>query len=284
MSEPVPPLLTPHAERLPLEAALAHYAEHGYARLGKVLSPGGLAWLRERALDLMLGRVAYRGLFFQMDATTGRYEDAPIGLGWQGPSLDYRKLEKLEKDPRFRAWIESPLFERIARALIGDQVVIYRAILFNKGAGAGSDIPWHQDAGGLWGLSHDPELQIWTALDDAPEEGGCLEFLPGSQHGGLASPLGGVVSRDRVASANAAERATPVSVEAGEALLIHNRVWHRSGRNRPGQRRLAFSVCYMSASTRCLRTRKAPREFFPVFRERNAAHGDLGVKAAPQRR
>ena len=134
MPDSVPQLLTPHAERLPLDAALAHYAEHGYARLGKVLSADGLAWLRERAEDLMLGRVVYPGLFFQMDASTGRYEDAPIGLGWQGPSLDYRKLEKLEKDPRFCAWIESPLFERIASALIADEVVIYRAILFNKGA------------------------------------------------------------------------------------------------------------------------------------------------------
>ena len=25
-----------------------------------------------------------------------------------------------------------------------------------------------QDGGRLWGLSRDPELQIWTALDDAP--------------------------------------------------------------------------------------------------------------------
>ena len=50
-------------------------------------------------------------VFFQLDASTGKYEDAPIGLGWQGPSLAYRKLEKLEKDPRFCAWL-SRLFRR----------------------------------------------------------------------------------------------------------------------------------------------------------------------------
>ena len=57
----------------------------------------------------MLGCVSYPVLFFQLYAPTGRYEDAPLGLGWQGPSLDYRKLEKLELDPRFRAWLENEL-------------------------------------------------------------------------------------------------------------------------------------------------------------------------------
>ena len=246
-------------------APLAEWAAHGYARLGPVLSPQGLEALRERAEDLMLGRVSDPGLFFQLDSTTGRYEDAPIGLGWQGPSLAYRKLEKLEKDSRFCAWLSNPLFERIARTVIQDSVVIYRALLFNKGASAGSDIPWHQDGGSLWGLSEEPLLQIWTALDDAPLDGGCLEFIPGSHARGLATPLGGVVPKDQVAAADAARHSTPVPVRAGEALLIHNQVWHRSGKNRAGQRRLGFSVCYMSASTRCLRKRRAPREFFQVF-------------------
>jgi phytanoyl-CoA hydroxylase len=258
-------MLIPETAQVELALALADLEQHGYARLGRVLSSEGLLALRERADDLMLGRVSYPGLFFQHDALNGKYEDAPIGLGWQGPSLAYRKLEKLEKDPRFCAWLSNPLFERVVRARIPGGVVIYRAILFNKGAHGGSDIPWHQDGGSLWGLSQEPELQIWTALDDAPREGGCLEFLPGSHVWGLASPLGGVVPSQQVLAAEAARRATAVPVLAGEALLIHNRVWHRSGRNRPGQARRAFSVCYMSDSTRCLRKKRAPREFFRVF-------------------
>jgi phytanoyl-CoA hydroxylase len=261
-------MLIPGAEQLDLTAPLAHLAEHGYARLGKVLDADGLASLRERAEDLMLGRVTYPGLFFQLDAETGKYEDAPIGLGWQGPSLAYRKLEKLEKDPRFLQWIENPLFEAVARARIGGPVVLYRAILFNKGIPGGSDIPWHQDGGKLWGLSQDPELQIWTALDDAPVDGGCLEVLPGSHVGGLVTPLGGVVPQDKVAAGQANERAVPLPAEAGEVVLVHNKLWHRSGRSRTGKRRLAFSICYMSAETRCLRKKRAPRVFFPVFAPR----------------
>jgi hypothetical protein len=245
--------------------ALAHYDAHGYARLGRLLDDAGLEALRTRTGDLMLGRVTYPGLFFQMDAATGRYEDAPLGLGWQGPSLAYRKLEKLEKDPLFLAWLENPAFERLVKARIPGPVVIYRAIVFSKGEAGGSNLPWHQDGGQLFGLTREPDLQIWTALDDAPEDGGCIEVVPGSHKGGIARQLGGLVPKDMLEAAGAEERRVLLPVKAGECLLIHNHVWHRSGRSQTGRMRRAFSTCYMSAETRCTR-KKNPRVFPKVFR------------------
>ena len=258
-------MLLPGADALDLTAPLAHLKEHGYATLGRVLSDEGIAALRERTDDLMLGRVVYPGFFFQLDATSGKYEDAPLGIGWQGPSLDYRKLEKLEKDDRFLTWLSNPLFERIVRAQIDGDVVLYRAILFNKNKTGGSEIPFHQDGGKLWGLSQDPFVQIWTALDDAPLDGGCLEVVPGTHRSGVASPLGGVVPAAMVEAQHAVARAIALPSKAGEVILLHNHVWHRSGRSQPGNQRRGFSVCYMSGETKCLRKRHAPRTFFPVF-------------------
>jgi len=248
-----------------IEAALEHFEQHGWARLGKVMPAETVAALCARAEDLMLGRVVYPGMFFQMDSPTGRHEDAPLGLGWQGPSLGYRKLEKLELDPLFLAWIKNPLYEQIARRRIVGAISLYRCILFNKAAGGGSDIPWHQDGGKLWGLSEDPHLQLWTALDDAPLDGGCLEVVPGSHAWGLATPLGGVVPDDRVLEREAEARALPLPAAAGETLLVHNLIWHRSKRTRTGQRRLGLSVCFMSGAVRCLRKKRQPRQFFRVF-------------------
>lgn len=248
-----------------LPRALADFEARGYARIGRALSDEGLAALRARADDLMLGRVVWPGLFFQHESESGRYEDLPYGKGWEGPSLDYRKLEKLEKDPLFLAWIQNPLFERIARALIQGDIAIYRATLFNKPAWGGSPLPWHQDGGSFWGLDREPTLQIWTALDDAPEGGGCLEVVEGSHRGGLATPLGGVIPAEVVRAAGAEERAVPVPARAGEVLLIHNHLWHRSGPSRTGKPRRALTICYMSAATRCLRKRRAPRVFTRVF-------------------
>jgi hypothetical protein len=254
------------AVEMDLAGALAQLDAEGYAHLGPVLAEEGLAALRERAEDLMLGRVPDPGLFFQLDARTGEYADG--GLGWRGPSLAYRKVERLERDARFLAWIENPLFERVARARIPGGICLYRAILFNKGEPGGGAIRWHQDGGTLWGLSQEPELQVWTALDDAPEGGGCLEVVPGSHRLGLARPMGGVIPDAQLLAHDAEARAVPVPARAGDVVLLHNQLWHRSGPARPGHRRLGLSICYMSAATRCLRKKHAPREFFRVFEGR----------------
>ncbi|WP_394839961.1 phytanoyl-CoA dioxygenase family protein [Pendulispora rubella] len=248
-----------------VESAIAHFLEHGYARLGKIADEATLEALRQRANALMLGEIQIPGLFFQLDSHTGEYEDLTYGLGYQGPSLDYRKLEKLERDPLYLAWIENPIFERIARAVIGDDVVIYRAIVMNKSATGGSPLPWHQDGGRFWGLDREPTLQIWTALDDAPLESGCVEVLPGSHRRGLVTPLGGVVGENFVQEHHANDSAVPLPAAAGEVILLHNQLWHRSGRNTTGRPRRAFSVCYMDAATRCLRKKRAPRTFTRVF-------------------
>ena len=101
-----------------------------------------------------------------------------------------------------------PLAQRLAKILgriektevpVGTlDITLYRAFLMNKHAGGGSDLPWHQDGGEFWGLDRDPSLQIWTALDDAPFGGGCVEVLPGTHRGGLATPLGGVVPANKL--------------------------------------------------------------------------------------
>jgi phytanoyl-CoA hydroxylase len=255
-----------------LADVLRHYDEHGWARVGKVVPDAMLAQLRARLDAIMLGEVVHAGLFFQHDGPTGRYEDVPIGQGWQGPSRAYRKIEKLELDPLFRAYMAHPFFERVVRARISGAVALYRAIAMTKAESGGSHLPWHQDGGTFWGLDRDPDLQIWTALDDAPEDGGCLEFVPGTHRLGLATPLGGVIPADVLARERAEERRLLVPARAGEILLIHNYVWHRSGRARVGHARRAFSVCYMSAATRCLRKKRAPRAFVRLF---EAPEGNL---------
>jgi hypothetical protein len=259
MSEPVP--------EDTIREAVAHYREHGWARLGRIADEETLEALRERADAIMMGEVVYEGMFFQHDSASGRYEDLAYGEGWCGPSLAYRKVEKLEKDPRYLAWLSNDLFRRVAQQVYeeAEGIALYRAFLMNKHAGGGSDLPWHQDGGKFWGLDRDPVLQVWTALDDAPLDGGCLEVVDGTHVAGLATPLGGVVPKDHVERADADERALALPTAAGEVVLIHNHLWHRSGRTRLGKPRRGLSVCYMDAATQCRRKKRAPREFFRVW-------------------
>jgi len=258
-------LLDPAAEHIDLEPVLETFRTQGFARLGRIASDEALDRLRLRADDLMHGRVTHDALFFQRDAENGLYEDLPYGRGFQGPSLQYRKIEKLEHDPVFRAWLENAMFERVARAVLGDEVFVLRAMLMTKPAMGGTPLPWHQDSGRFWGITRDPCLQLWTALDDAPREAGCVEVFPGSHHDGLASPQGGVVPKAIVEARAAEAAAHALPARAGEVFLIHNLVWHRSGVNVTNSPRRAFSVCFVDPTVRCTRTRKAPRQFPRVF-------------------
>ncbi|MFO0660359.1 MAG: phytanoyl-CoA dioxygenase family protein [Polyangiaceae bacterium] len=252
-------------ESTDIAAIVEHFVAHGYARVGQIATDETVSALQQRTDDLMMGRVVHEGLFFQHDSETGRYDDLPYGKGWEGPSLNYRKLEKLELDPLFREWLRNPLFERIARALLPGSITLYRAAVFNKSARGGSDLPWHQDAGKFWGVDRDPQLQIWTALDDVPVEAGAVEVMPDTHLAGLVTPPGGVVPAERVAAYGHANDVVTLPVRAGESLLIHNLVWHRSGRNFSGHPRRALTLCYMDGKTRCLRKKHAPRQFFEVW-------------------
>lgn len=250
-----------------LDEAMAHYRERGWARLGRLADERTLAELRARADAIMLGEVTYEGLFFQHDTDTGRYEDLAYGKGWEGPSLRYRKIEKLEKDPLFLAWLSNDVFRRVAARVYGAEagISLYRAVLMNKHSGGGTNLPWHQDGGNFWGLDREPSLQIWTALDDAPQGGGCLEVVDGTHEAGLVTPLGGVVPAEHVERAGAEARARALPARAGEVILLHNHVWHRSGRTTLGRPRRAFTACYMDAATQCRRKKRAPRSFFRVW-------------------
>lgn len=258
-------MLKAAANDMDITAALEHFAEHGYARLGVVLDTGGARALARRAEALMRGEIVYPGMFFQHDSDSGRYEDLRFGQGWVGPSLAYRKLEKLELDPLFLGWIRNPLFARIAHAVLGEEVALYRAVLWNKAAHAGTELPWHQDDGKFWGLDRPPVLQIWTALDDAPLQAGCVEVLDGSHRDGLASPEGGTIPRCCLDAAQVESRALPLPVRAGEVILIHNHLWHRSRRNASARPRRALGISYLSGDTACLRRRRAARSFRSVF-------------------
>lgn len=254
-------MLLPEAVALDLDPVRACFAAHGYARLGRVLSDDGLAALRAAADAVMQTRG--EGLFYQPDSPTGAYADLDFGRGWIGPTSAYRKIEGLERDPAFRAWIANPLFERLACAEIPGEVAIYRAVLWNKAVTGGTTLPFHQDGGRFWGIDREASLQIWTALDDGPVEAGCVEVVPGTHRAGLTGPDGGNVPPALLVDVEARVIALPTV--AGESLLLHNHVWHRSGRNQTGSPRRAFTVCYMSADTRCVRKKRAPRTFFRPF-------------------
>ncbi|WP_135555879.1 phytanoyl-CoA dioxygenase family protein [Paenibacillus cymbidii] len=229
----------------------AFYAEHGYVRLGKLLSDAELAGLQTRIDDIMLGKanIAYDKLLMQREADgmSGQTEQT---TGSKGHTLNYRKIQNLELDPLFLAYMTRPLFRSICAGVYGEQTPIacFRAMFMNKPAFHGSVLPYHQDR---WThLDRDPLATVWTALDPATVANGCVTIIPGT-HKRLLNPdhPSGFLT-ERQAELLLAEHAPlPLELAPGEAVLLHNWTIHGSDGNRTAQSRRAFSVCYMDAAT-----------------------------------
>lgn len=236
------------------------FFEEGYVRLGRVISRTALRALCTRIDDIMLGRVMYDGMPMQLDSLTGQYQDVPAqNRTFQEATLAYRRIDQLERDPLFLSYIQHPLFRQIAEQFIGPDVSIFRAMFMNKPADRGTVLPWHQDIGIGWGIDTNPIVTIWTALDEATVANGCMQLIPGSHRYGILNDHHFLPPEQQARYARS-EDSLFLEAEAGEAILLHNYLLHRSGVNTTDHPRRAFSTCYMDAVTRDVQTGAA----FPV--------------------
>ncbi|MEM7125362.1 MAG: phytanoyl-CoA dioxygenase family protein [Chloroflexota bacterium] len=229
-----------------------YFMAQGYLRLGALLDEEALTALQERVDAIMLGQVPYPAMSFQLDGTSSEYHDLlPDTPAHKGATLAYRRITGLELDPLFLTYIQHPLFQAITRRYIGEDVSIFRAMFMNKPAEQGTVLPWHQDVGTGWGLDRNPTITIWTALDDATVANGCMQIVPGSHQLGILNPNHYVSEADQ-AQYTREQDMIDLEVAAGETILLHNFLLHRSGVNRTKMPRRALSVAYMDAETKAV--------------------------------
>ncbi len=242
---------------------LATFHAQGFLRLGRVVDDAGLAGLQQRIDDIMLGRVRHPDFMMQLDSTTGDYGDLGAQTpGFKGPTLAYRKIEGLERDARFLAYMRQDVIRDLCMRLVGPEIAIYRSMFMNKPARQGTLLPWHQDGGTGWNLSLDPIITIWLALDPATVANGCVEVIPGSHRLGLLRPQGHVIGAELEERHCRPGTSAFMELQPGEAVLLHNWLLHRSDRNATDQARRGFSVCLMDAATR---KRDEPELRYPIL-------------------
>ena len=227
--------------------------EEGYLHLGRTLDESQLRALQLRINEVMLGTadLDYDQTLMQLDPRTAHTEKLPPQTrGHKGSTLCYRKIEELEFDSLFLAYLQRPLFKAICAEVYGPEVPIacMRAMFMNKPAHHGSELAWHQDR---WNrFDRNPLVTVWTALDQCSVHNGCLQIVPRS-HRSIINPDrdGGFITPEQREEVLATLKPLFLELEAGEAVLLHNHTLHTSATNNTAQSRRAFSVCYMEAAT-----------------------------------
>ena len=149
-------------------------------------------------LDLL--REHYDALFAKKRGTIGEgmRNLAVVGDSEQDETADRSEemlqiMEMWRFDEVYRQLLyHEPLLD-IAESLIGRNIQLFHDQALYKPASHGGEVPWHQD-NGYWRCTPSDLVSIWMALDDADEENGCMNVIPGSH-------LEGTPDHDRAATA-----------------------------------------------------------------------------------
>ena len=159
--------------------------------------------------------------------------------------------------PWVHSLVSRPAILDAVEDLIGPDILVYTSTWFIKEPESAAIAAWHQDAT-YFGLRPYVHVTAWLALTEATAENGCMEFLPGSHHGGQREHRAGVVA----ASVNRAGQAIVSAVDdrpavhaplhAGEFSLHHTLCLHRSQPNQSSGRRVGLAISYVPTSVRHL--------------------------------
>jgi hypothetical protein len=218
------------------EAALARFRSEAEALIGLLLAemaldPAGSAVERfDRGLDLLL-----------------RADRARVG----------RLYMAVRKLPSVHALITAPRVWAVMRQLMGTRL----AGIYPAGTGVRMDhpgedrylSPWHQEY--PYNLTSDNAVTLWVPLVDVDERSGCLLIVPGSHLlGALPVVVRDALNTGRNANETlaiagldailAGQAVIPVPARAGDALVFHTYLLHRSQPNRSGLTRWTLQARY----------------------------------------
>jgi len=149
--------------------------------------------------------------------------------------------------------------------LLEGEVYHYHHKMILKEARDGGAWAWHQDYGYWYDYCCPFPLlaSCMIAVDRATKENGCLQVIRGSHqmgrinHGAVGDQTGADPERVQVAL----DRLENVycELEAGDAVLFHCNLLHRSDQNKSENSRWAFICCYNAARNDPYKTVRHPR-------------------------
>jgi ectoine hydroxylase-related dioxygenase (phytanoyl-CoA dioxygenase family) len=158
-------------------------------------------------------------------------------------------------EPEFKRVAYSDKVKAVLRDLNFVQPAIRQTLATLKQPFIGTEVPPHQDGTFVY---NDPlnVINIWIALEDATLENGCLWFIPGSNSKPIKSrfihnPDEKEFNEGRmfvmVGKDDSYDHAefVPVEVKAGDCVLLHGQVVHKSEKNTSPISRHVYSITIM---------------------------------------
>ncbi|MDJ0919894.1 MAG: phytanoyl-CoA dioxygenase family protein [Henriciella sp.] len=205
----------------------AAYDRDGYFVLKGVFDPRDIATLRSETISICNGD---RGDLIGAEEVSTNAANAEAAMQ---NVLAIHFPHKISET--MKATLTKPAIVQALNAIIGPDIKCMQSMLFVKNAGKPGQA-WHQDEHYI--PTRDQSLAgIWIALDDARVDNGGLWMHPGSHKHGILWPTKphGDPRFDSSAEAHdfpyPREGGVPVEADAGDVVIFHGYVLHRSLNN-----------------------------------------------------
>ena len=226
---------------------LESWERDGYFMLPGFAEPTLLAAMETRVVELV--RLAAAGESIG-DAYVMKEEKlAEIAVE---PQDELAKLFRIHRDEKlFRDFISNEKLLDMMEPLLGEDMDCFLSQFIAKRPGALGQ-PWHQDSF-YFPFDRGPQVGLWLAVSEARLDNGPLWVCPGSHlepvHDVIRdtrphAPLGYFEIVDHDTSGE-----VPVLMQAGDLLIFHSHLMHRSTDNLSDDSRLAMVYHLASAGT-----------------------------------
>lgn len=220
------------------------FHDQGYISYGRLLTDRGLALMREEAMETW-------------NEENRKFDQSQT---WLINSL----LPNIHQRSNLirRYYFHGP-FVDVAERLVGQNLKGVTSQLSFKLRGNTKIAPWHQD-NGYGELDPYTAITCITALDDTDVESGCLWIIPGGHRLGQIDVTDQLTVESKAAMVEVSievdeTSAIPIPMKAGESLIFHGWMPHKSLGNRSDRDRRLLFLRYADADAVEVYNNRKPR-------------------------
>lgn len=229
------------------DAQLEQYQRDGFCMIDDVLSSSEMAAILQRLGEYVTGTRTVPGaitIHVEQRVACGETSAAE-----SDPMAGIRKIDSTvpADDLITGSLINSKMIEGM-RTVLGPNLKLFSCGFLMKPPVVGSAKGVHQDSP-YWPIEPFELASCSIALDDATEDNGCMQAIPGSHD--RARPHVNVLD-DRIVPGTEYDASTliPVEMKAGTGLLFHSLLLHGTAPNTSSRPRRAVTVSVMPSSAR----------------------------------